>query len=165
MSERPLLTITEAANAAGVDRRTIRRRLDSGAFPGAVRDQEHGPHRGAGGAVWRIPIEDLLAAGLVLHAPTAAEEPTPPAPVVVSDAELLRQELEVWRRRAEVAEAVAEERGHALDDARLALRALTAGDSEGARGTGTVALTPPEDETVPPTRARAGLFGRWRRNT
>ncbi len=119
MTERPMLTITEAARAAGVDRRTIRRKLDAGAFPGAVQDTEPG----RGGSVWRIPVTELLAAGFVLHAPTPPEEPVPPAPADTD----LRAENEQLRRRAEVAEAIAEERGRALDDARLALRALTAG--------------------------------------
>jgi hypothetical protein len=113
---RPELSITDAAAAAKRDRRTIRRWLDAGRFPNA--------HRTAAGD-WRIPTDDLLAAGLRLHAPTAPDvEQQPPVP----DVEALRSERDEWRRRAEVAEAVAAERAEALADARLALRALTSSE-------------------------------------
>ena len=53
-------SIAEAAAIACVSRDTIKRRLNSGAFPGAFR----GPGSGPGGP-WRIPLEDIEAAGLV----------------------------------------------------------------------------------------------------
>ena len=113
-----MLTITEAAEATGRSRRTIGRMLDAGQLEGA--------HREGDGGSWRIPVEALLAAGLALHAPEQPEPapPTParPSPVgtPVDDVEL-RAELTEWRRRAEVAEAIAAERADALDDLRTAL--------------------------------------------
>lgn len=45
----------EAVERTGVSRSTLRRRLDQGRFPGAYLDQA---------GQWRIPLTDLLAAGL-----------------------------------------------------------------------------------------------------
>ncbi|MFF9594239.1 helix-turn-helix transcriptional regulator [Streptomyces sp. NPDC014646] len=64
---RPLLTQREAAAACGVSRTTIRRRREAGDLPGAVQD----PQRG-----WLIPVDDLLAAGLRLHAPAPPDVPS-----------------------------------------------------------------------------------------
>jgi hypothetical protein len=116
----PGIPITEAATAAGRDRRTIRRWLDAGRFPNAYRTAT---------GEWRIPPNDLLIAGLRLHAPTPPDvEQQPPARAPEPDVEALRIERDEWRRRAEVAEAVAAERAEALADARLALRALTSSE-------------------------------------
>ena len=140
-TERPMLTFSEAAIAAGVDRRTIRRWKDAGKLPDAVMVD----------GVWRVPVEDLLAAGAQLHAPTPPDEPDPTPPP--DELERLRTEVAEYRRRAEVAEAVAAERGAALDDARLALRALTAAEATDeerrARFTwqpGDVTVTPPPEK-------------------
>jgi hypothetical protein len=148
---RPALTISEAASACGVNRRTIRRRLDAGAFPSAYRDEavSQGP------APWRIPVEDLLGAGLRPHAPTPpteAAEGVSPGPVTApGEVERLRAELAEERARRRVAEAVAEEREKALEDARLALRALTAGPPEPA----------PETPASPPPETISGRVRRW----
>ena len=52
---RPKWTLSEAAERTGMSRSTLRRRLDQGKFPGAYRDQAK---------QWRIPLTDLLAAGI-----------------------------------------------------------------------------------------------------
>lgn len=52
---RPKWTLSEAAERTGISRSTLRRRLDQGKFPGAYRDQAK---------QWRIPLTDLLAAGI-----------------------------------------------------------------------------------------------------
>ncbi|MEU2476069.1 helix-turn-helix domain-containing protein [Streptomyces sp. NPDC012842] len=115
MSSRPMLTQREAAAACGVSRTTIRRRREAGDLPGAVQD----PVRG-----WVIPVDDLLAAGLRLHAPSPPDEaPSPGAqehptgPVAQEQgAAALRAELE--RVRHEHALAVAEaEHGRLLAQA------------------------------------------------
>ncbi|MFK3984852.1 helix-turn-helix transcriptional regulator [Micromonospora sp. NPDC050397] len=71
MSSHPTLDRRETAAACGVSRTTIRRRREAGALPGAVED----PHRG-----WLIPVDDLLGAGLRLHAPSPPNETAPPEP-------------------------------------------------------------------------------------
>src|SRR5215217_7513906 len=57
----PRLTIAEAARLCGVSASTIRRYLADGRFPGA--HQQPSPIPGQRG-LWRIPTQDLLAAGL-----------------------------------------------------------------------------------------------------
>ena len=125
---RPSLTVTEAADATGKSRRTLGRLLDAGRLDGAHRDDV---------GTWRIPVDALLAVGLHLHAPSPpADAPddvapitstsTPPPPAPTDELAAVRAELADWRRRAEVAEAIATERAAALDDARAALRMLTA---------------------------------------
>jgi len=64
--DRPALTLTEAAKATKVSRKTLRRRLDSDEFPNARRLD--GP-TGTGTGPWVVPIADLLSAGFTLHSP------------------------------------------------------------------------------------------------
>jgi hypothetical protein len=67
-----LFTISEAAQRCGVSTRKIRRLVESGAFPDARQDE--GAARTA--RVWRIPVPDLLAAGLVPNRdPFAVSDP------------------------------------------------------------------------------------------
>lgn len=120
MSDRPLLSLREAAEAAGVSRDTIKRRQRAGAFPGS--------EKGADGA-WLIPVEELLAAGFRLHAPGAPGEGegerqggAPPPPVSGAEGERERLRAEVEHLRALLAE-----RDRALVLAEMALRALPAG--------------------------------------
>lgn len=158
---RPALTISEAAEAAHVNRRTIRRRLDAGDFPGAYRDA---PGTSRGPTAWRIPVTDLLAAGFTLHAPTPPEDtpqgqPGPDPSGTPRDLDRLRTEVAELRRRAEVAEAIAEERGRALDDARLALRALTAGPPVTPEPATVATPTP----TSSPTKNATPWWQPWRR--
>ncbi len=123
---RPVLTLTEAAAATGKSRRTVGRLLDAGRFDGAQRDDA---------GTWRIPVDALLAAGLTLHAPSPPTDASADvAPVVPTwtpspspdELTAVRAELADWRRRAEVAEAVAEERGAALADLRRLVAPITA---------------------------------------
>ena len=140
----PDLTVSEAVQATGASRRTLVRRLSERAFPGA--------YRGPGGA-WRIPVADLIGAGFSLRVPE------PVAEAQAEELADLRARLAEAESRAKVAEAVAEERLHALEDARLALRALTSG---------TAPLAAPEPATVPVVAEPAppepgGVVGRLRR--
>lgn len=112
-----LLTIAQAAAATGLHARTIRRGIRAGAYPSAVME----------GGAWHLTAADLIAAGHDLTAPTAS--PEPPAPEVEEIARL-RSERDDWRRRAEVAEALASERDRTVEGLLLALRALPAGPAE-----------------------------------
>lgn len=121
-NDQPVLTITEAARASGVDRRTLRRRLDGGEFPNAYRESgSHGTESGA----WLIPVEDLLRAGLSLDAPTGPDTATVGSHGR-SEQEPLQSALADALRRAEVAEATAAERQRIIETQELALRALAA---------------------------------------
>jgi len=147
---RPNLSIKEAAKAIDRSEKTVRRKTTDGTtFPNAHRNE-----RGA----WVIPVSDLIAAGYKLNAPattyddsetTQASRHTEAAEAIedghqdddlVTKIEALETEAAEYRRRAEVAEAVADERGKALDDLRTALRMaqhqLTTGDDDQGETTG-----------------------------
>lgn len=95
-------TLREAADITGKARGTIRRYLDEGGrpgrFPNASQDAE---------GVWRIPLADLIAAGLSVTARYGGEAEKPETGGV-SDVERLRAEAEELRQRVAVAEANAE---------------------------------------------------------
>ena len=132
---RPQFSITDAAVACAVSRKTITRKLADLAEHGAAKDDD---------GVWRIPVEALLAVGL--HpGRSVPERPMPdrPAPTTSQGAapsgppsaptrglDMISVPRDRWddlRIRLARAEAQAAERELALADARLALRALTAG--------------------------------------
>lgn len=62
---RPAWTISEAVERTGASRSTIRRYRDAGKFAHAFKDSA---------GVWRVPIEDLLAAGLSVSDPARVEQ-------------------------------------------------------------------------------------------
>lgn len=147
-TDRPRLTIREAADAAGVSQRTVRRRVAAGAFPGAAKDETDpfGP--------WTIPVEDLLAAGFTLYAPT------PEAPALstqVDDAEVahLRAELDLERVRRQAAEAIAADRLARAEAAEHALAAVT--EALAAIGPGETAAAPAPVTETPQPRRRWGI--------
>lgn len=132
---RPVFTITEAATACAVSRKTITRKLADLAEHGAAKDAD---------GVWRIPVEALLAVGLhpgrslperQVDAPNPSRPADPtavvaPRPVQPTGPDMITVSRDRWddlRIRLARAEAQAVERDLALADARLALRALTAG--------------------------------------
>jgi hypothetical protein len=143
------LIVREAAAACRLSPRTIRRKLQAGAFPNAYKTPvPDDPEK----TIWKIPVSDLEQAGLeptVTHPafskPVPAPEPDPAAPTVL---ELVRSDR-FGRLRAELAEAVAaaelallraeaerwrviaEERAQALDRADLALKAITSAMQDG----------------------------------
>jgi len=148
---RPLLTITEAAQAAGKDRRTVRRWLEDGRLDGA--------HQIDGR--WVIPVESLIGAGVHLHRPKPPAGPPGGQRSTSGVIDTLREELAAAQARAKdaevrarIAEALAEERRRALDDLRVALRALAPGPPDGPPA-GLPKETPP---TMPGARPRW-----WRR--
>jgi hypothetical protein len=55
------LSLREAAMRCGVTKTALRRHLDRHEFPGAWRADGHDGAEGIG--EWRIPIDDLVAAG------------------------------------------------------------------------------------------------------
>jgi hypothetical protein len=151
-SNRPTFTITDAATSCSVSRKTITRKLAELAIHGAAKDDD---------GVWRIPVEALLAVGLhpgrsMPEAGHAAVRPAAPAPVPVRpvDQDTITIPRDRWddvRIRLARAEAEASERGLALADARLALRALTAGPATRERAAELV--TDPNFSAPPGARA------------
>lgn len=144
-----------AAEVAGVSVSTIRRNRELLRQHGAVLDPDG----------WKVPMSALIASGLMRRTtppdqpastPRSAESPTEEQAterVRELERELLeerhRRELAEERQRA--AEAVARERGEALEDVRTAMRMLTVGPS-------TTVTNPPEKvapaapETTEPMR-------------
>jgi hypothetical protein len=142
-AERPELTVTEAAKATGVDRRTIRRRLDADEFPNAHRDDGK---QGPGSGPWLIPVEDLLGAGLKLHAPTPPDEPKPAAEP--DEVEALRVEV------AHLKERLAD-KDQIIEVQNIALRALQAGPVSSSPATvPTPVAQPSGPEAAPQPRRR-----------
>ena len=123
---RPAWTISEVVERTGTSRSTIRRYRDAEKFPHAYKDS---------GGVWRVPLEDLLAAGLKIVDPTHAEQvstPSEQAQLKTEDpARMLRErvsELEralaVEHARNEGLERLAQAAQENARDLRQALRML-----------------------------------------
>lgn len=106
----PALSISEAARACAVSRRTIRHHRQNGDFPGAFKDEN---------GVWRIPPADLEAVGLQPTLSYRLEEPPEAAHI-----ERLRTEVAILRERLRAAEMIAMEREKRIEDLRLILRYL-----------------------------------------
>lgn len=130
-----VFTMKEAADVAGVSVSTLRRRRTELEEAGATITS----------AGWQVPMTALIAVGLIhgegFHT-TPQARPSRPSAQPLDEAEStgrllervreLETEVQEWRRRAEVAEARAEERRRALDalhianeTERMALRMLT----------------------------------------
>lgn len=150
---RPSLTLSEAAAACGVSRSTIRRKHETGAFPSAWKDSE---------GAWRVPVEDLLGAGLRPGRPSppdALSGPNEQAPsttvtVPLSEWDALRQRAADAERLAEVAQVRVIDLDRALVTAERALLMLGSTALAGGR-------TPHPDEgraDISPPRP-----SRWRR--
>ena len=147
---RPSLTIAEAARLGGVSASTIRRYLAAGRFPTA--QQQPSPVPGQRGP-WRIPTQDLLAAGL---RPRQAQPPdhdgndepstrgTAGEPVDDRVREL-EHALELERTRRRTAEDLAAERARAIQTLESALAALLA--QRAAPAPTTTSSAPPSDAT------------------
>lgn len=194
MSDGREWTLTEAAKDcrhedskgqwSDVSRKTIQRRLDKGKFPNAYRAD--GP-KGEGSGPWKIPLADLLAEGFVPGGgrtfvteqpntpidPTGAVGETPHMDVTPGEVEQLQAKLDEadrerseLLRRAEVAEAIAEERGNALEDMRTTLRMLEAGQSIQNVASEDEAADSPSTEVeshIPDAVPSGGLFSRLRK--
>jgi hypothetical protein len=168
------LIVREAAAACRLSPRTIRRKLNAGAFPNAFKSPLPDDPTAT---VWKIPVSDLEQAGLqpTLPHPAFSQAPVAADPdhsgptvlelvrsdrfgrlrselaeaVAAAELALLRAEAERWR-------VIAEERAQALDRADLALKALTgAMHSDGIHG-GAPPAARSDIATVPPlVRAEA----------
>ncbi len=162
---RPAFTLSEAEQVTGASRSTLRRRLAEQAFPNAYRANRS--------REWRIPVEDLLAAGLPVNRPT-------PAVSAASDhdqdgADLghrvveLEALLAVERARREAAEQLATERAARVDDLRIALRLLESGpvgrQHEAAQQPQERPQERPQEPPAPPgpRTPRRRWLSRWRR--
>jgi signal transduction histidine kinase len=163
------LTLTEAAEACGVSRSTIKSRLPE--FANADQD--------ASGS-WRVPVSDLLGAGLKLRprpATQASQSVTQGHDPGQSGADLaqararieqLTADLAAERTARQVAEAKVALMAQNLDDLRFSLRAIS-GPPQGAEATAATAPAAPSSVQVPAAAAvpaepqpRRGLWARLR---
>lgn len=164
-----VFSMKQAAQVAGISVSTLRRRRTDLIAAGADISPDG----------WKVPMTALVACGLIAgEGPEAASRPTPvtPGPTeghtdsgqsrqlaeLTAQVRELEREVGEWRRRAEVAEARAEERGRALDalrvaneTERMALRMLTAGTSTTlpVQPSSEPTPAPPPTEVVPPAPA------------
>lgn len=190
-----VFSMKQAAQVAGISVSTLRRRRTDLIAAGADISPDG----------WKVPMTALVACGLIAgEGPEATSRPAAAQPQhrknpggsgqsrqleeLTAHVRELEHDVSEWRRRAEVAEARAEERGRALDalrvaneTERIALRMLTTGTSptiqqppESTRSAETVtpALTPqpeavkqPDPSTQRPSPApedphRKGFFSR-----
>lgn len=137
-----VFSMKQAAQVAGISVSTLRRRRTDLIAAGA----DISPNG------WKVPMTALVACGLIAGEGPEASRSAPMTPrteegheasgkirqieELTAQVRELEREVGEWRRRAEVAEARAEERGRALDalrianeTERMALRMLTAGTS------------------------------------
>ena len=149
---RPSLTIAEAARLGGVSVSTIRRYLAAGRFPTA--QQQSSPVPGQRGP-WRIPTQDLLAAGLRPRQartpdydgndePSTRRTAGEPANSRIRE---LEHALELERTRRQAAEDLAAERARTIQTLESALAALQAQRAAPAPTTTVPSPAPPSDET------------------
>ena len=154
MPTRPKWSAARAARECGVGRATIQRALASGRIQSAERDDS---------GAWLIPVDALIEAGFIPGKPTPpdagdASNTDLPAPLthqgdqagteqmltLTREVERLRGALDVEHARTAAAERLAAERGGRVEDLRVALRMLEAGNS----GHGPVDVTPTSTKTT-----------------
>lgn len=124
------LTMNEAAQATGTSYSTIKRRLKSGAFPGARQADPRDPR-----SPWLIPATDLLASGLLVQA-TGPLPPADAAAVTAERVEVGELRVEAARLRAEVEglRGRLDERGLLVEALQQQLHMLTAGGTAAVEG-------------------------------
>ena len=160
-----VFSMKQAAQVAGISVSTLRRRRTDPIAAGADISPDG----------WKVPMTALVACGLIDgEGPEAASRPASVTPrlgqspgasgqsrqldELTAQVRELEREVGEWRRRAEVAEARAEERGRALDalrianeTERMALRMLTAGTTTASPAQLPQESTPVAQATTPPS--------------
>jgi hypothetical protein len=152
---RPAFTLSEAAALVSTSRSTLRRRLDNADFPEAYRDAK---------GVWKIPLTNLLAAGLTpvqgaVHDPSTdvgqhVHDLAQPEQVELKNRVTeLENALSIERAHRSAAEQVAAAERHRAQTAEMALRMLDQGPSTPAPSSSAPVSTPLTEPKI----------GRWKR--
>jgi len=118
------LSLAEAARQAGVDRQTVRRRLEAAGV-----DLE--PHRTKGGKL-TLPVRVLIAAGVPVGRP--APPPVEPAADVLADLAAARERAAVAEARLAALEQVIAAKQETIDAQAMALKMLGTGEPAPRRG-------------------------------
>ncbi|WP_156150505.1 helix-turn-helix domain-containing protein [Gordonia sihwensis] len=144
-----LFSAAEAARETGVSRTTIMRKLAAGEFAQATKDDDG----------WRIPLDDLLAAGLNPGRPSPPVRGHDQSEVrTVSElshqVELLRVQLAAAQQLAAEKDRLAAEKDRVIETQAHALRALEAPRTEHVP-----APEPPQARPAQPLTRRSGLRG------
>ncbi len=158
------LGLKEASRVTGISLSTLRRRRSDLRKAGATQHAD---------GTWSIPVHTLITLGMLdkvgPHSPAPTERPSD-APTWDQVASL-RDQLTDARQRAAVAEAIAHERGNALDDARRAMRMLetrpmtpsvTPEETSNAKEDLTLVPTSPISVQPPETLTKRPLRAWWR---
>lgn len=144
---RPVFTLSEAAALVSISRSTLRRRLDNADFPEAYRDAK---------GVWKIPLTNLLAAGLApvqgsVHDPSTDIGQPVHSPSQSKQVELekrvveLETALSIEHAHRTAAEQVTVAERHRAQTAEMALRMLEQGPSAPASTSSLPVAPPPQD--------------------
>ncbi len=167
-------TISEAAAVTGTSRTTIRRLLDEGQLAGAF---ELPMAPGSSRRIWRVPLADLLAAGLTVTDPDGPGDRHTDAPADADGPQSgdgsagQSAEIDALRARLDALERLVDAERRRGDDmarmaeqaqrvAELALRRLGPGDSEpeGPQEPAGAATAAPEGDKGP--TPSPGFWGR-----
>lgn len=108
---RPRLTLGQAAKASGLTKPTVRARLERAGFDVSAYAT------GASGSAWKVPVDELLAAGV----PVGRSRPD--EPLASTDARSSAAETDLLRAQLDAARTLSDERGRHLDDLRIQLEA------------------------------------------
>ena len=155
----PVLTLSQAATACATNRGALRRALSAGRFPNAYK---------AGDGIWRIPVDDLGAAGFDPRRWEAVELER--REELRLEVDRLRTENELLRELLTATETVARERQERIDDLQFALRMLPEAwarklkGSDGSVSEATAAEAPTEIPRSPEpsiSRFGAALHALW----
>ena len=145
-----MFTAAEAARETGASRTTIMRKLNANEFPQAIKGKDG----------WRIPLEDLLAAGL-----NPGRTPPDHEPVrehdQVEDVQVLRlsHEVELLRVQLAAAQQIAAEKDRVIETQAQALRALEAPQNWKVPAPESAQTTPPPPQSTTRPTLRSGLRG------
>jgi len=153
-----LFSAAEAARETGVSRTTIMRKLAAGEFEQATKDDDG----------WRIPLDDLLAAGLNPGRPSPPVRGHDQSEVrTVSElshqVELLRVQLAAAQQLAVEKDRLAAEKDRVIETQAQALRALEAAPSPPAQPSTAPPVESERQVSTPEPAAqparRGGLLG------
>ena len=141
------LTIREIADKAGLAKSTVTRRRSAGDFPRAQLVN----------GTWKIPLTDLLEAGILdrVQADITDGESSATSDAVQLEKIQLESALAIAQAERDRWKAVADERQETINALRIAVRALEPGTSDSAAGGHDAG-----DQEQAKKPVKAGLWGR-----